>query len=77
MQRVETELPEKFPEAVIAAQKFIMGPGEARNEFKRHVENSPLARRIVGVETADKMTDPQIAARVRKQFLKETHAAKA
>jgi multidrug efflux pump subunit AcrB len=29
MQRVETELPEKFPEAVIAAQKFIMGPGEA------------------------------------------------
>jgi multidrug efflux pump subunit AcrB len=29
MERVEAELPEKFPEAIVAAQKFIMGPGEA------------------------------------------------
>lgn len=59
-----------------ADELLVMGPGEARNEFKRHVEGSPLAGRIVAVETADKMTDPQIAARVRKLFLKETHTAK-
>jgi multidrug efflux pump subunit AcrB len=29
MERVESELPGRFPEALIAAQKFIMGPGEA------------------------------------------------
>jgi multidrug efflux pump subunit AcrB len=29
MQRVESEMPELLPEAMIAAQKFIMGPGEA------------------------------------------------
>lgn len=48
---------------------LIMGPGEAKGEFKKHLEREGLGERIVGIETVDKMTDPQIAAKVRKHFL--------
>jgi stalled ribosome rescue protein Dom34 len=48
---------------------LIMGPGEAKGEFKKHLEHKGLGERIVGVETVDKMTDPQIAAKVRTHFL--------
>jgi hypothetical protein len=50
---------------------LIMGPGEAKGEFKERLGKEGLAQRVVGVETVDKMTDPQIAARVRLQFLKK------
>jgi stalled ribosome rescue protein Dom34 len=49
---------------------LIFGPGEAKGELKKHIESKNLPGRIVGVETADEMTDPQIAAKVRKHFLK-------
>ena len=48
---------------------FIMGPGEAKGELKKHLEHERLAERIVEMETVDKMTDPQIAAKVRQYFL--------
>jgi hypothetical protein len=60
-----------------ADELLVFGPGEARNEFKRHIKGRPLAARIIGLEPADKMTDPQVAAKVREHFLKETHTAKA
>ena len=41
MQRVEADLPAKFPEAVIAAQKFIMGPGEA-GKIRVHVSGPDI-----------------------------------
>jgi hypothetical protein len=47
---------------------LIFGPGEAKGELKAHLEHAGLGARIVGVETADKMTDGQIAAKARKQF---------
>ena len=34
-----------------------------------------LGDRIVGVETADKMTDPQIVAKVKEYFLHQSAAA--
>jgi hypothetical protein len=49
---------------------LIFGPGEAKGELKKRIEIKGLHGHIVGVETADEMTDPQIAAKVRKRFLK-------
>jgi hypothetical protein len=48
---------------------LILGPGEAKGELKKRMESKGLQGRIVGVETVDKMTDPQIAAKVRQYFL--------
>jgi hypothetical protein len=48
---------------------LIFGPGEAKGEIKKHLEREGLSGRIVGIETIDKMTDPQIAAKVRQYFL--------
>jgi hypothetical protein len=47
---------------------LIFGPGEAKGELQRRLERAELSGRIVGVETADKMTDRQIAAKVREHF---------
>lgn len=52
---------------------LILGPGEAKTELQERLGNESLLARIVGIETADKMTDRQIAARVRQRFLKSTH----
>ncbi len=49
---------------------LIFGPGEAKGELKKRIESKGLSGRIVGVETVDEMTEPQIAAKVRKHFLK-------
>ncbi len=48
---------------------FIFGPGEAKVELKKRLENMELHGRIVGIETADKMTDNQIVVKVRQRFL--------
>jgi hypothetical protein len=47
---------------------YIFGPGEAKGELAKRVESEKLTGRIVGVDTADKMTDRQIAAKVRQRF---------
>ena len=47
---------------------LIFGPGEAKGELKTRLERDNLGGRIVGIETVDKMTDRQIAAKVRQQF---------
>jgi len=48
---------------------FIFGPGEAKIELKKHIESSSVrSAHIVGVESADKMTENQIAAKVKKFY---------
>ena len=47
----------------------IFGPGEAKGELVKRIEAAGLKERIVEVETVDKMTDNQIAAKVREYFL--------
>ena len=47
---------------------FLFGPGEAKGEFHKRMESKGFGARIVAVETADKMTEPQVAARVREHF---------
>ena len=49
---------------------LLMGPGEAKGEFRKLLENKELGGRVVAVETVDKMTDGQIAAQVRHTFQK-------
>jgi hypothetical protein len=47
---------------------LIFGPGEAKDELKKRLEGHHLGGRIVGIETVDKMTDGQIAAKIRQHF---------
>ena len=49
---------------------LIFGPGEAKGELEKRLANKGFAGRIVGSETVDKMTDRQIAAKVRQHFRK-------
>ena len=62
-----------YYDAVIAAFRsaesiLILGPGEAKGELKRRLGKAKLGGRVAAVESADKMTDRQIAARVREHF---------
>ena len=47
---------------------LIFGPGEAKNQLKDRLEDKSLTARVVDTETADIMTEPQIAAKVRRHF---------
>jgi hypothetical protein len=49
---------------------LIFGPGEAKGELQKRLKRNNLGGRIVGIETVDKMTDRQIAAKVRQYFPK-------
>ncbi len=64
-----------FYDAVIASVSnaesiLILGPGEAKDELRIRMEKNKLGGRITGFESADRMTDRQIAARVGKHFSK-------
>ena len=50
---------------------LIFGPGEAKGELKEQLEKNHLGGHIVDIETVDKMTNPQIAAKVREYFAKQ------
>jgi len=72
-QRVYTGHLNIYYAAVIAGIRdaesiMIFGPGEAKGELKKRLEGLNLGGRIVSVETVDKMTDRQIAAKVRQRF---------
>ncbi len=49
---------------------WIFGPGEAKGELENRLKLAGLGDRIVGVETVDKMTDRQIAAKIRDRYLR-------
>lgn len=53
-----------------AGDVLIFGPGEAKGELQKRIARAKLSVRIVGIETADKMTRRQIAAKVRRYFQK-------
>ena len=64
-----------YYDAVIAQLRdsesiLLFGPGEAKGELEKRLANKGLGGRIVGIETVDKMTDRQIAAKVRQHFHK-------
>jgi len=49
---------------------LIVGPGEAKTEFKKCLEKNKLGKRIAAVLTAGKLTQNQIAAKVRAYYQK-------
>lgn len=49
---------------------LILGPGEAKGELKKRLVKAKLGKRLVGVETADTMSGPQLAKEVRRRFQK-------
>ena len=51
---------------------LLFGPGEARGELQRRLAARNLEKRIVGIETTDKMTENQITAKV-KQYVSPFH----
>jgi len=55
-----------------ANRLYIFGPGEAKIELKKKIEKNKLfLNKISGIEASDKMTEPQIIAKVKKYFNKE------
>jgi len=70
----------KYYDAVIALMRDasaiqIMGPGEARLELEKRLAHAGLKTKVAHVEAADKLTAPQIAARVRDFFSSHKVAA--
>jgi len=69
----------QFYAEVIAAIRdaesiLLFGPGEAKGELKKRLEHAKLGGHVIAVETVDKMTDRQVAAKVREYFHKEAPA---
>ena len=61
---------DKVIELICDADKvLILGPGEAKVELKkRMMELEGLAEKIIKIEAADKMTERQLSAKVKKFF---------
>jgi len=47
---------------------LLFGPGEAKGELQKRLAGKGMAEKILGVETVDKVTDPQFLAIVRKHY---------
>jgi len=74
-ERRSTGLLNIYYNAVIACIRdaesiLILGPGEAKGELKKRLVRNKLHGRIVGIETIERMTDREIAAKVRRYFKK-------
>jgi hypothetical protein len=79
-QRALTQALDVFYDAVIDAVRkgeslLICGPGEAKGELRKRLERKGLGRHIAAVETEDKMTDRQIAAKTHSYFAEAPHRA--
>lgn len=66
-----------YYDAVIASIRdadsiLLFGPGEAKGELQERIEKSKLRGRIVAVETVDRMTNRQIAAKARQFFQEDS-----
>ena len=70
----------KFYKQVVASLKdvksiFIMGPGEAKVEIEKVIKrHKAMQKRLLKVETADKMTKNQMIAHVRKFYKSQATA---
>ena len=70
----------KFYKQIVASLQdvnsiFIMGPGKAKIEFEKILRrHKAMQKRLVKVETADKMTKNQMIARVKKFYKSQSIA---
>ena len=52
-----------------ADEFLVFGPGEAKLELKERLRRVKAhSERSIGIETTDKLTDPQIVAKVKEHF---------
>ena len=48
---------------------FLLGPGLAKKELKNEInQRKDLAHKVIAVESCDKITDPQLVAKVKSRF---------
>ncbi|NCQ17272.1 MAG: hypothetical protein COW85_11970 [Ignavibacteria bacterium CG22_combo_CG10-13_8_21_14_all_37_15] len=70
--RVTNRLKKYYDEVISlvsdAESLLIVGPDEAKIEFKKRFERGKRNGRVINLETADNMTEPQIAAKVRGYY---------
>ena len=52
----------------------ILGPGEAKGELDKRITNKEMRKQVLLVETADKLTTPQLVAKLRECFQLAKHA---
>jgi hypothetical protein len=66
------QLNQYYDEVITALREAIsiqiFGPGEAKGELEKRIEHAGLKPRVLTVETTDKMTERQIAAKVRSRL---------
>lgn len=56
-----------------ARKILIFGPGKAKQQLEKEIRKSmELAQKVLPLETTDKMTEKQIAAKIRKYFASYT-----
>ena len=71
-QKFQNVLNEFYDEVVATVRQAetiqVFGPGEAKGELVKRLERAGLKEHVLAVEAADKMTDRQIAAKVRQRF---------
>ncbi len=48
---------------------LVFGPGEAKGEFVKRIQQNRVRGNILAVETVDRMTDRQIVAKARQYYL--------
>ena len=51
-----------------AGSILIFGPGEAKGEIEKRLKGKNYPGQVVSVETADKMTDRQVSAKIEEHF---------
>jgi stalled ribosome rescue protein Dom34 len=64
---------DRYYDEVVAAVRdadaiLVFGPGEAKGELRKRLEHAKLGAMVAAVETTDKLSDHQIAAKVREYF---------
>lgn len=79
-QRTLTKELNAYYDTVIAAVRsveslLICGPGEAKVELRKRLEKTGLGARVAAVETEDKMTDRQFAAKTHQYFTDSANRA--
>ena len=62
---------EDIIERISAADKiYLFGPGTAKKELNHAIQkNALIAEKIIGIDAADKMTEPQMIAKVRNYYM--------
>ncbi len=52
-----------------ADKTYIFGPGTAKKELNHEIQkNAVMAEKVIAVDAADKMTEPQMIAKVKNYF---------